>query len=106
MAAVTGAELVDQGGIASVVFAPEAVVPAGRAVLARAEAAPDPAAAAMPVSSASAAGVAAPAVAAAGEGHAPAAPDMTEVYEHVVEQLRRELLVERERMGDLTGDLP
>jgi hypothetical protein len=31
---------------------------------------------------------------------------MTEVYEHVVEQLRRELLVERERMGDLTGDLP
>jgi hypothetical protein len=39
-------------------------------------------------------------------GHSPAAPDMTEVYEHVVEQLRRELLVERERMGDLTGDLP
>ena len=47
-----------------------------------------------------------PAATAAGAGHAPAAPDMTEVYEHVVEQLRRELLVERERMGDLTGDLP
>ena len=40
---------------------------------------------------------------------APAAqsgPDLDEIYEQVVERLRRDLLVERERMGDLLGDLP
>jgi len=35
-----------------------------------------------------------------------AAPQLDELYEHVVERLRRDLLVERERMGDLLGDLP
>ena len=35
-----------------------------------------------------------------------AAPDLDEVYEHVVLRLRRELLADRERMGDLVGDLP
>ena len=34
------------------------------------------------------------------------ATDYEEVYDQVVERLRRELLVERERMGDLLGDLP
>jgi hypothetical protein len=29
-----------------------------------------------------------------------------DLYEHVVERLRRDLLSERERMGDLLGDLP
>jgi hypothetical protein len=38
--------------------------------------------------------------------HAVASPEMDELYEHVVERLRRELLFERERMGDLLGDLP
>ena len=102
MAALTGAELVDQGGVASVVFSPEAVAPAGRAVLARAEADAPSGPSTAPVSAASAGHTGGSADA----GHSPAAPDMTEVYEHVVEQLRRELLVERERMGDLTGDLP
>lgn len=104
MAALTGADLVEQGGTASVTFAPAAVSSAPRAVLARAEAEPAPVAAPVPVSAGASAATSAPAP--GGAGHAPAAPDMTEVYEHVVEQLRRELLVERERMGDLTGDLP
>jgi hypothetical protein len=34
------------------------------------------------------------------------AADDEAVYEQLVERLRRELLVERERMGDLLGDLP
>jgi hypothetical protein len=33
-------------------------------------------------------------------------PSLDEIYEHVVEHLRRDLLVERERMGDLAGGLP
>jgi hypothetical protein len=32
--------------------------------------------------------------------------DLEAIYEHVVDRLRRDLLVERERMGDLVGDLP
>jgi hypothetical protein len=38
--------------------------------------------------------------------HAAASPDVDELYEHLVERLRRDLLHERERMGDLLGDLP
>jgi hypothetical protein len=30
---------------------------------------------------------------------------MDDIYDHVVERLRRDLLAERERMGDLLGDL-
>jgi hypothetical protein len=37
---------------------------------------------------------------------AAAVPHVDELYEHVVERLRRDLLAERERMGDLLGDLP
>jgi hypothetical protein len=41
---------------------------------------------------------------------APAAPqggsEIDDIYEQVVDRLRRDLLVERERMGDLLGDLP
>jgi hypothetical protein len=54
---------------------------------------------------------AAPAVAPAAAPSAPAPPatrtgaDMDEVYEHVVRRLRRDLLLEREAMGDLTGDI-
>jgi hypothetical protein len=33
------------------------------------------------------------------------APDIDEIYEGVVERLRRDLLVERERMGDLLGNI-
>jgi hypothetical protein len=32
--------------------------------------------------------------------------DIEDIYEQVIQRLRRELLVERERMGDLLGDLP
>ena len=34
------------------------------------------------------------------------APTIDEIYEQVVERLRHDLLVERERMGDLIGGLP
>jgi hypothetical protein len=50
---------------------------------------------------AGAAGAAAHAAGAAAGGGGAA----DELYEQVVERLRRELLVERERMGDLLGDL-
>jgi hypothetical protein len=33
------------------------------------------------------------------------ARDVEEIYEHVVQRLRREILLEREAMGDLTGDV-
>jgi hypothetical protein len=41
--------------------------------------------------------------------HAPpyaAAPDIERVYEQMLGRLRRDLMAERERMGDLLGDLP
>jgi hypothetical protein len=38
--------------------------------------------------------------------HAGASPEADDLYEHVIERLRRDLLTERERMGDLLGDLP
>ena len=41
-----------------------------------------------------------------GASHAAASPDADDLYEHMVERLRRDLLFERERMGDLLGDLP
>jgi hypothetical protein len=34
-----------------------------------------------------------------------AAPNMDDLYEGILERLRRDLLAERERMGDLLGDL-
>jgi len=51
----------------------------------------------------------APAPAPTGTPAAPAgapAPTIDEIYEQVVERLRHDLLVERERMGDLIGGLP
>jgi hypothetical protein len=43
---------------------------------------------------------------AAGGSHAAASPETDDLYEHIIERLRRDLLSERERMGDLLGDLP
>jgi hypothetical protein len=45
------------------------------------------------------------AAAAPAPGGAPA-PTLEDTYEYVVDRLRRDLLVERERMGDLIGRLP
>jgi hypothetical protein len=42
----------------------------------------------------------------ASASHAGASPEADDLYEHVIERLRRDLLSERERMGDLLGDLP
>ena len=32
--------------------------------------------------------------------------DIEEIYDQVIERLRRDLLADRERMGDVLGDLP
>jgi hypothetical protein len=54
----------------------------------------------------SAAGAAAGAVSGAGGALAAAAlPSIDEIYETVLERLRRDLLAERERMGDLLGNI-
>jgi hypothetical protein len=42
----------------------------------------------------------------ASASHAGASPEADDMYEHIIERLRRDLLTERERMGDLLGDLP
>jgi hypothetical protein len=42
----------------------------------------------------------------ASASHAGASPEADDLYEHLIERLRRDLLTERERMGDLLGDLP
>jgi hypothetical protein len=83
--------------------------PASVASLSRlaAESSPEPAASEAPAAAPSAAPTAAPALPSGAP--APAAhggSDIEDIYEQVVQRLRRELLVERERMGDLLGDLP
>jgi hypothetical protein len=47
-----------------------------------------------------------PAPAPAGGGQPPPGPDPELIYEEVVRRLKRDLLVERERHGDLLGGLP
>ena len=63
-----------------------------------AESAPSPAPAPAPASGPAPAAAAAPAGA--------PAPSLEDTYDYVVERLRRDLLNERERMGDLIGRLP
>jgi hypothetical protein len=38
-------------------------------------------------------------------GGAAAAPNLDDLYEGIVDRLKRDLLAERERMGDLLGNL-
>jgi hypothetical protein len=52
------------------------------------------------------ASAAAPAAAPTPPPQPPSAQPIDEIYEQVVGRLRRDLLAERERMGDLLGDLP
>jgi hypothetical protein len=35
-----------------------------------------------------------------------AGSDIEEIYDQVMQRLRRDLLADRERMGDMLGDLP
>jgi hypothetical protein len=102
LAAATGGTLArETAELSSVSFAPPAqplfAEPAREAVLARE---PDAAAPAAP----------APAAAPAPEAHEPHAghaPDVDydDIYDHVLRRLRRDLLREREQMGDVLGDL-
>jgi hypothetical protein len=46
----------------------------------------------------------APAPPAPPRGSGPA--DIEEIYDQVMQRLRRDLLADRERMGDMLGDLP
>lgn len=48
----------------------------------------------------------APAQAPAGAPGQGGGGSIDEIYDQVVERLRRDLLADRERMGDLLGDLP
>jgi hypothetical protein len=41
----------------------------------------------------------------AAAGAAPDQPDMEGIYQHVVDRLRRDLIAERERIGDMLGEL-
>jgi hypothetical protein len=102
LAAATGGTFArETAELSSVSFAPPAerlfAEPAREAVLARE---PDAAAPAVP----------APAAAPAPEAHEPHAghaPDVDydDIYDHVLRRLRRDLLREREQMGDVLGDL-
>jgi hypothetical protein len=99
LAAATGGTLVhDPSGPTSVEFPPPHGVIARQAVgVETAEAVTAPAAVTAPSVS--------PPSAAAAPLPSRAPTEMDDVYDHVIRRLRRELLVEREAMGDLTGDL-
>jgi hypothetical protein len=102
LARATGGSVYNDGnGLDTVVFPasddPGQVAAPAAPVLMRAEAEP-----ATPVTTTQPEPPPAPAPPSAA-GHA---SDMDDVYEHVVDRLRRDLLAERERMSDLLGDLP
>lgn len=96
VAALTGGRVESDGGSTSVVFAPQLLQPPAPAtsgpVIARTVQAAPPARM-----------LARSAVADA----APSAPfDVDELYDRIAARLRRELLDDRERAGDLLGDFP
>jgi hypothetical protein len=102
VAALAGGEYSDDGLAATITFpqaaaAAAAAAPAGP-VLARAPVGAAPGAEATPAL--------APAPAPAPPAPRPEELDLDAVYEHVASRIRRELLHERERIGDLAGDLP
>jgi hypothetical protein len=107
MAAATGAVVEAAGGMTTLAFAP--AVAATPLTLARQLSETPPADAppsmseVVPVQPAPAP---APGQAPGPHPVPPAAVDLPEIYEYVIDHLRRDLLVERERMGDLLGGLP
>lgn len=103
LAAATGAELMQgEEGYETVLFPRPAGLAFAPAVslMRAADGEREPAAA----SDAPAATESAPAPAAQGGGGG--GGDIEEIYTQVIERLRRDLLADRERMGDLLGDLP
>ncbi len=67
---------------------------------------PDPAPAEAPGAPAEPAQAAAPPASPAPAPREGGGGDIEEIYDQVIERLRRELLADRERMGDVLGDLP
>jgi hypothetical protein len=111
LAGATGATLHREvaGGQETIEFFPgDSDVPAS--VIARAPsgapAAAEAPAAETPAPSGAPAAGGAVAAGGASASHAGASPEADDMYEHIIERLRRDLLTERERMGDLLGDLP
>jgi hypothetical protein len=106
LAAAAGAPLVpDSDGTATVVFAPTAL-DAAPSLSTPVSAASTPSIFRFPDSrSATGAALALAPEEPAGMVAGPELLDLDAIYEQVVERLRRELLAERERMGDLLGDL-
>jgi hypothetical protein len=98
LAAATGAAYSEEpGGMETVVF-PRPMGAAGSTIF-RDDAAADPA----PAPAATPAPAAPPAPSGGGGG---GGGDIDEIYDQVIERLRRDLLADRERMGDVLGDLP
>ena len=109
LAAATGAVVEASGGMTTLAFAPAAAAtpltlarqlsesPPGDAPPSMSEVVPTQPAPALPP---------APGGAPGPHPAPPAAVDLPEIYEYVIDHLRRDLLVERERMGDLLGGLP
>lgn len=107
LADATGARLTQgEGGYETVVFPrPSGLAFAPAVSLMRAaDGAPEPAA--QPAGDAPAAPQEAPAPAPAPGGGGGGGGEIEEIYTQVIERLRRDLLADRERMGDLLGDLP
>jgi len=110
LAAATGFPVeYGEAGQSTIVFAPGRVqrepAPPVRRVLSRQEDG-EGAGSAVDVGSESAEAVAtATPAAAAAPGGGDGAQSIDEIYDKVVDRLRRDILVERERMGDLLGDL-
>jgi hypothetical protein len=102
LAAATGAAFSsDPGGFETVVFPQPSGFEAASATISRApvdgndDSPPPP-----PATASSPAPADPPPAASSGGG------DIEEIYDQVIERLRRDLLADRERMGDVLGDLP
>jgi hypothetical protein len=110
LAAATGAVVEQSGEMTTLAFAPAAASPAAL-TLAR-QLSESPPADAPPSMSEVVPAQPPPSAPSPGQGPAPhpvptpAAPDLPAIYEYVIDHLRRDLLAERERMGDLLGGLP
>jgi hypothetical protein len=107
LARALGLPLVAQGdGSVSLTLDPSAATVAGAATAPLIARAPEGGGDAEAATAPAPAPVTGPAPGAAAAPAGPAAPSLEDTYDYVLERLRRDLLIERERMGDLIGRLP